>query len=815
MKARLSFCYLIVSFVLFIIFPLHTHAQTRSKVKGRVLTADGQPAIGVSVNLIGLRQGSSTDENGDYEISDVPYGSYTIRVSALSLNAKSLDIKVDSSEIQIPLFTLTENASALREVIIDAIGVNKYTRKRSEYVSKMPLSNLENPQVYTSITKEVLKDQMVTNFNDALKNSSGLDKLWSSTGRSGDGAAFYTLRGFVMQPSLINGVGSLTNGDLDPANIEQIEVIKGPSGTLFGGALVNFGGLINVVTKRPLDSLGGEVSYTAGSFAQHRVTADIYSPINKSKSLLARVNAAYHTQNNFQDAGFRRSTFIAPSLAYRPNDRLTINLYAEIYRYKGTNALMVFPNRARPLIATNPDELQFDFNRSYTSDDLTIRNPTTNFRGQVQYRLSDKWTSNTHISYNRRKTEGYLQYVMYLDTDNPPMVANDTMLTRTVANQNALSQAINVQQNFIGDFEFAGFRNRLVFGLDFLRQVNENDNSPWVGFDRLNSSIDDPNYGRYNKDLVDQRIAASTVPRTNTWAATNIYSIYASDVINLTDRFIALLSLRADRFQNLGTRDLATDVTTGDYMQTAFSPKFGLVYQLVKDQVSVFANYMNGFRNVAPVTQPFPDIPNTFKPQQANQLEGGIKLDVLANKLSFTASFYDISVSNITRNESIIRDDSTYNITIQNGTQLSRGFEFDLVARPIEGLNLIMGYSKNYSKITNADEFVNDRRPTSAGPAHLLNAWASYTLTQGRLKGIGFGFGGNYASENIITNDARTGTFTLPAYTVLNASIFYDAKKFRIGLKADNFTDKAYFKGWTTIEPQMPSSFLANLTYKL
>ncbi|QNL48613.1 TonB-dependent receptor [Olivibacter sp. SDN3] len=814
MKAHLFFRSLIYFLVCFTISPLLTHAQTRSNLKGRVLTADGEPAVGVSVTLIELKQGSSTDENGDYEINNVPYGVYTIRVSALGLNAKSLDIEVVSPEMQIPLFTLTENASALREVIIDAVGTNKYTRKRSEFVSKMPLSNLENPQVYTSITKEVLKDQMVTNFNDALKNSSGLDKLWSSTGRSGDGAAFYTLRGFSTQPSLINGVGSLTNGDLDPANIEQIEVIKGPSGTLFGGALVNFGGLINVVTKRPLDSIGGEVSYTAGSFAQHRVAADVYSPINKSRNLLARINAAYHTQNSFQDAGFRRSTFIAPSLEYRPNERLTINLDAEIYHYKGTNALMVFPNRVRQLIATNPSELQFDFNKSYTTDDLTVRTPTTNFRGQIQYKLSDRWISNTHISYNRRKSNGYLQYVMYLDTDNPPMVANDTMLTRYVTNQDALSQAINIQQNFIGDFELAGFRNRLVVGLDFLRQVNENDNSPWVVFDRLNSSINDPNYGNINRELVDQRIAASTFPRANTWAATNIYSIYASDIINLTDRFIALLSLRADRFQNFGTQDLATDVTTGDYMQTAFSPKFGLIYQLVKDQVSVFANYMNGFRNVAPATQPFPDIPNTFKPQQANQFEGGVKLDVFANRLSFTASFYDISVSNITRTESIIRDDSTYNITVQNGTQLSRGFEFDLVARPIEGLNLIMGYSKNYSKITNADEFVNDRRPTSAGPAHLINAWASYTLTHGTLKGMGLGFGGNYASENIITNDARTGTFTLPAYTVLNASVFFDAKRFRVGLKADNFTDKIYFKGWTTVEPQMPRSFLANITYK-
>lgn len=797
---------IILSLILSI--PFFSYAQEVSLLKGTVLTSDGKAAEGVSVTLKGLKTGASTNEEGAYEIKDVPYGTYILRAAAIGLNTQEISITVNTATISVPVVTLTENAATLEEVIVNGVGSNPYTRKRSAFVSKLPLNNLENPQVYTTITKEILKDQIVTNFSDALKNSSGLDKLWTATGRSGDGAAYYTLRGFSTQPSLINGIAALTNGDLDPANIEQIEVIKGPSGTLFGGALVNFGGLINVVTKRPIDSLGGEVSYTVGSFDQHRVTADIYGPLTKDRKLLGRVNAAYHRQNSFQDVGFRKSFFIAPSLEYRANDRLTINVDAEIYQYKGTNPLSIFLNRARPLFATNPSELQFDYNRSYTSNDVTVKTPTANFRGQVQYKISDRWTSRTSINYNRRKTDGYYQYVMYLAADN------DNILSRYITNQDALSQVINVQQNFNGDFKIGGLRNRVVVGLDFLRQVNDNNNSPYVVFDQLNTAIDDPNYYNYNRQLVDQKIAGSPQPYTYTRAGTNIYSIYASDVINLTDRFIAMLSLRADRFQGLGTTIKNTGVTDGKYMQTAFSPKFGLVYQVVKDQVSLFANYMNGFRNVAPAHQPFSDIPSTFKPQQANQFEGGVKLDVLANRLSFTASYYDISVKNITRTEQMERNDSLYNYTVQNGTQLSRGFEFDLTARPVDGLNIVLGYSNNFSKLTNADVNVNDRRPTGAGPRELLNYWVSYKFNQGYLSGFGIGFGGNSASKNIVTNDLRTGTFTLPSYTVLNASLFYDHKKFRIGLKADNITDKLYFKGWSTLEPQTPRSFLANLTYK-
>ncbi len=161
--------------------------------------------------------------------------------------------------------------------------------------------------------------------------------MWSSTGRPNDGAGYFSMRGFAVQPSMINGIAGISNGSIDPANIEHIETIKGPSGTLFGSSLISFGGLINIVTKKPYDHFGGEVSYTGGSFGLHRVTADINTPLTANKSVLFRLNAAYHHENSFQDAGFRKSLFVAPSFTFNVNDRLTIDLNAEIYNGKATN----------------------------------------------------------------------------------------------------------------------------------------------------------------------------------------------------------------------------------------------------------------------------------------------------------------------------------------------------------------------------------------------------------------------------------------------------------------------------------------------
>jgi len=807
---------LLNAFLVFMALP--ASAQQNATIKGRVITAEGKPAEGISVKLKGRKMGDATNGKGEYKISNVAPGGYTLQISAIGISYQERQVTVTAGEELQQNFSLSETNARLNEVNIIEGRKNKFAARKSETVAKMPLRNLENPQVYTSIGKELLADQMVTNFNDALKNSPGLDKLWTSTGRGGDGAAYYALRGFTIQPTMVNGVAGLTNGDLDPAGIEKIEVIKGPSGALFGGTLTSFGGLINIITKKPLDTLGGSLSYTAGSFGQSRLTADVYGPVNKDKTLLARFNAAYHTQNSFQDAGFKKSFYFAPAIEYHASDRLTLNLDAEFYSYEGTNPLMVFLNRERQLVARTPEELNFDWNRSLTANDITVKTPAVNIRGKATYKINDQWVSETNLSRSYRQSDGYYQYVMFMKKNPAELAGFDIDLSRFAAYQNSTSTAIAVQQNFIGDFKIANLRNRLVVGLDFLSQHNITNNSPYVTFDTVQTTGPKSKDFRFNRSALITRIGASTLAPSKSSNVMNVYSVYASDVLNITDQLLAMASLRIDRFHNQGTFNQVANTKAGAYLQTAFSPKFGLVYQVVKDQVSIFGNYMNGFKNSGNATifrdGNFEDN-SPLKPQQANQIEGGVKLDVLRNRLSLTATYYDISVNNMSLSLTATDNSgTTRNYTVQDGTQKSKGYELDLTANPVEGFNVVLGYSRNDSKMTKASPTIEGRRPVSAGPEDLVNFWLSYTVPDGVLNGLGAGFGGNYASKNIITSTTTTGDFTLPAYTVLNASLFYNMSKFRIGLKMDNLTDKQYFKGWTTVEVQQPRSFMANVSFK-
>ncbi len=782
-------------------------------IKGTITTSDGQAAAFVSIQIKSTGRGTVTDAKGDFALRKLEPGAYTLLVSLIGYEPKEETVQVTAAQTTHINFHLQVSNSQLSEVTIKG-SQNKLTNKESDFIAKLPIKNLENPQVYNVVSKELMKEQVITSFDDALKNTPGVNRLWSSTGRPGDGAGYYSMRGFVVQPSMVNGVAAISNSNVDPANIERIETIKGPSGTLFGSSLISFGGLINIVTKKPYDNFGGEISYTGGEYGLSRVTADVNTPLNKDHSVVLRTNAAYHYENSFQDAGFKKSFFLAPSLSYQVNDKLSFLVNAEFYNGESTNATFFFLNRRRPFVAKTPAEMGIDFTRSFTNNDLTYKAPSTNIFGQATYKISGQWTSQTNISRNTRKSNGYYTYMMFLDRSQP--TPNDTLLSRFVSYQNSTSITTDIQQNFIGDFRIGVLRNRLVAGLDFLAQETSNDNLPYMLFDQLNATNNsDPRYLNLTRQAADAKLAtAKGSDRVKNLSSSYTYSAYVSDVLNITDQLMAMASLRVDYFDNKGTKDYGTNTRSGNYNQLAVSPKFGLVYQVVKDQVSLFANYMNGFQNVAPQTQPLPELNGNFKPQQANQWEGGVKLDAFQHKLSLTASYYDILVTNMTRGASIEKDGKEYNYTIQDGSQKSKGVELDIAANPLPGFNIIAGYSYNDSKMRKADASIEGRRPTSAGPANLANLWLSYTASSGKLHGLGFGIGGNYASENVIANDATVGQFTLPSYAILNASIFYNVKAYRLALKADNLANKEYFGGWTTLERQQPRRISASVAFK-
>lgn len=784
-----------LSTLLLILFLTGTaHGQSAS-IEGQVTNTDQKAVSDINIALQGTQFGAASNSRGYYKITNIPAGDYTLVVSGVSYANQRKSISLESGEQLTINITLSASNKKLREIVVEGSQINKFSTELSEYVAKIPVPNLENPQVYNTVNSELIEDQVITEFEEIVKNAPGVFKLWESTGRGGDGSGYYSIRGFAVQPNMLNGLPSLSNGSLDPSNIKRVEFIKGPSATLFGTSVTSYGGLINVVTKKPYERFGGNFSYKTGSFGMNRISADINTPVAGEENIALRINGAYHKKNSFQDAGFSESYFLAPSLSYQVNDDLSFLINTELYQSESTNQTMLFLNRSEPLGASNISELNYDYTNSYTTNDLTISNPVYRLQAKMTYHLSDNWTSETVLSRSSAKSEGYYSYISTIG------IPGQTYY-RYISDQNSTTLGTDIQQNFKGDFNFGGLRNRVVIGLDFFQQEIINNSSGYIAYDsfNLNSSAPVP---AINKAAVDNQLANTTVTKSR--SEQQVYSAYASDVINIHPKLTAMLSLRLDHFVNNGSPYVGDD----GYKQTTLSPKFGLVYQPIGEKVSLFANYMNSFNNVAPLTQGDGSI-KSFAPERANQWETGIKTSLLNDRLTASASYYNITVSNIVR-----QDPDEPKSYIQDGEQYSRGIELSLIASPVNGLNITAGYSHNeskYTKISNSAQL--NRRPEEAGPADLVNGWISYRITNGTFQGFGLGLGGNYASENYVINRSTTGRFTIPSYTIFNTSVFYDAKTYRIDLKVNNLTNEEYYKGWTTVNPQQPRSVTAGFTYK-
>ncbi|SEN08987.1 iron complex outermembrane recepter protein [bacterium A37T11] len=760
--------------------------REKGAVSGTVTTSDGEPARLVTVTIKDLRS-TQVDQSGYYVFKNVPAGNYTMTATFVGMETQSKPVSVSTNELQTVDFVLSQSTQELKEVVVNGARVNKYGRKESEYIARLPIKNLENPQVYSVVRKELITAQLVTTLDEAYRNIPG-----AVVSRSGAGMPAITARGFTATDNIRNGMATFLKTNIDPIVVERVESIKGPSSTLFGSTMVSFGGLVNYVIKRPYDTFGGEISYTQGSFDLSRLTADVNLPLNADKSLLFRVTGAVHKENSFQDQGFQHLSVISPSLTYQVNEKLKFTLDADVHKVKGTSSvLLTIPTST--FNGKSFKDLPLDYKQSLIDNSLAGNQVSNNLFVQAEYQISENWKSQTNYAYSLGTYDQFNQFDYAYTTES-------TIARKVRVWMPDKWGRKQIQQNFTGDFKTASIRHRLLIGGDYMTQYRQ------MNYGLVSMDVVDLNKPIQGISLpqVNSAFAALNVPATNSGQDT--YSAYVSDLVNLTERFMVMLSLRADRFINKGSKNLGTNTVKGDYKQTAYSPKLGLIFQPIKDQLSLFANYLNGFKNLPNAIQP-DGTTTVFKVQQANQWEGGVKLDMFDHRLNTTLSYYNIEVKNSTRFE--IREDGL-NYQVQDGTQVSKGVDFELIANPLNGLNIVAGYGYNDNKFTKAAPQVEGKRALLT-PAHVGNIWVNYTLTEGVLSGLGMGLGGNYVSDSFFANTAYY-TFILPSYTFVDAALFYDRPKYRLNVKANNIGN---VKSWAIDgRPQKPANFLASVAFK-
>jgi iron complex outermembrane receptor protein len=716
-----------------------------------------------------------------------------------------------SAVVLVSTFAYAQERDSIKANNIEGVIIDALIRKDSDYSNKMNLKSIEDPQVSSSINYKALENQLIYTVDDAYRNITGLQKMWNATSRAGDGGSFVILRGFVSTGSMRNGLVAPVTTTVDAINLEKLEILKGPAGTLYGSNVASYGGLVNRITKKPYESFGGNVTFTGGSYNTFRTQADVNAPLTNDKKLLLRVNTSYTNSGTFQKSDMKNSFFaFTPSLTYNASDRLQFNVEYETFNNRTVGEQLFF--YLSPKVLGGIDNMKdlekagLDYKQSFIGDGLYTTARVNNVFGQINYKINDNIKSSTNINNSHSYSNGFGPYF------GAGMVGDQLFVQRyDQGTKDSKKSWFQVQQNFNFDYTFGnGMRNRTVAGFDFLQTK---DRSRFIylktgAFDTVSANGGD--YSGFNGNALGSLYNnPDNLSNYDIDSDLNTYSGYVSNVFTPVTGLNVVLGLRYESNDFEGGKVWIND--TDPYNQSAWSPKAGLVYEIVKDKFSVFGNYQNSFKSNGYYTFNTAGETALSDPERANQFEGGFKTNLINGKINATVSYYDIKAKNY-----LVTTGYFGNIAVQNqtGEIHSKGVELEVNAYLVKGFSLIGGLAYNDT----TDESTG-LRPATSGSKWLANFNASYQFIDGSLKGLGFGVGGNYASDNKVLNqlDATTGlvdTFTLNSFFVLNANAYYDTKKFRIGVKVDNFTNEHYWIGYSTANPQSLINALGSITYK-
>ncbi len=608
------------------------------------------------------------------------------------------------------------------------------------------------------ISQQVLEDQQVQRVSDALRNTPGVQPEESPRSIFEN----YRIRGFGdfsnFNNILVNGIRDGGEGyGVGVANIERIEVLRGPAGALFsqGGP----GGTINIVTKQPLDTPLYSLEASYGNFDTYIGSLDFTGPLDQQGNVLYRLNAYGFSSDTFVDSFDILRYSVAPVIAVRLGENTTLAFEGDYTVFEQPNDRGL-PARGTVLPNRNGELPLSRYLGEPAIDNVTIR--TTRIGYRLEHEFSDNWQiRNNFRFFSAQQPQDSLSYSLLQDDDR-------TLERSVLSSPDQQVTAYSFNADVVGNFNTGRIAHTVLLGFDFLSQ----DVSPGEFIERSLSPIDifDPDYGRENVGPVTNRFFVSPT-------ITNLYGLYLQDQITLLDNLKLLLGGRFDWVdQRLENED---GNTTSSQSDSAFSPRIGVVYQPI-EPLSLYASYSRSFLQT--VGRGLDN--QLFDPQRGTQYEVGVKADIRDN-LAATLAFFDITRTNV-----LTENPDDPNFSIQTGEQNSRGIEFDINGEILPGWNIIAGYAYTDARITEDNTFEEGNRINNA-PEHAASLWSTYQIQSGSLAGLGFGLGLFYVGDR---EGDLSNTFSLPSYLRTDASVFYERDAFRAAINIRNLFDIRYFE---------------------
>jgi iron complex outermembrane receptor protein len=754
----------------FILFFLSCSALIAQQVtfSGKITNQKSQPLIGATVAVLNSNRATISDANGDFSFTNIAAGKYSVSVSATGFASITKEIAVAAGAAP-ETFTLTETIASLDDVVVTA-------QKKEELLQKIPGS-------ISALNARQVQEYRLWNNKEL---TAIVPNLYSAD--PGDARDVVAVRGITTtsyDPAVATYIDGVSQFGLDtyiPAlfDVERIEVLRGPQGTLYGRNAM--GGIINIISKRPGEKLDAFAELSIGNYGQHRITAGIRTPLVKNKLYLG-VAGLYDGRNGFYTNEFNNQSYDKQHsftgnyyLKFMPSTKWQIGL--DVKHRNNRN------NGAFPLVFGVEDALNNPFKLNQNA--LTIMNDNTlNSSLSVNYAGSGfGFSSQTAYQNNHRF------YSVPIDGDFSPL------------------DAVSVINNY-----GKSWNNIKVFTQDIKFASPASSSSPFkwtTGAYFFHQDAPVKQATRYGNDanLIGAGDSLFSVINTSTSKKWGI-AFYGQASYAITSKLNITAGLRYDyehQLQNVmgeyqrdpePTPIVTRPDTSGTVSFNAFSPKLSLDYQVAKNSL-LYALYSRGFRTGG-LTQLSSDPSQPplvgFKPEYSNNFEAGIKNTLLNNKLRINVAVFYSLIADAQVPTLVLPDAIT--ITRNTGKLSSKGVELELSATPVKGLAL--EYNFGYTHATfqelklsqngDAVDLKGKRQLFTPDVTSMLAAQYSYPFGrqqqfQAVIRGEWKYIGTTYFDLN--------NSVSQPGYSLFNAKAGVATKNIKLMFWARNIADKRY-----------------------
>lgn len=663
-----------------------------------------------------------------------------------------------------------------------------YKRSNSSTATKIDTPVFDTPVSIVSIPRAVMDDQKSTRISDVLQNISGVrtqPSLGTGTG--------FIVRGFRTNHVYRNGLVLDMDGnssEYDTGNIHSIDVLKGPASVLYGRA--EPGGLVNMVTKKPMLAPYYSVEQQFGSYDFYRTQWDATGPITKDGTLSYRFTGAYQNANSFRDFIFTDRVMADAALTWKPTEQtdFTIDVEGFDQDYFADFGVPALANGLTKKGKPAPIPISRTLDDPSSPDDFLSRSIVYT---ELNHRFNNDWA--IHNRFHAIFTEGYSSFTGVVDAftndpNNPAYALQPNGdLRRNVFSQFDDGALYSTNLDLTGKFDLGFSHHETLVGFDYTNGTQRYGSNGFftVNNPALTINIYRPTYG-IDPQVVKAALGSSDPNFTDNRAVfqQEWYGAYFQDHITLWDKLHIMGGGRYDWAYSGNYYSTSFDVSEQNLKLVkaeGFSPRVGILYQPIKE-LGIFGNWTTSFNanNKALSNGQIPD------PQRGEQFEAGIKTQLFDDRLLATLAYYHIVKDNM-----LVPDGIN---TFRSNEQRSQGIELDISGQITDQLSLIGSYAFTDAKV------LKDFESNTAGnrlpnvPEHSGSLWLKYDMKGFDTKdGFSFGVGG-------VAANSRQGdfgnSFQMPGYVRMDAFAAYKLKvagaKITTQFNIRNILDHDYYE---------------------